>query len=155
MSRMRGVVAITALAAFAFVPLGTGCSRLVLLHDPLTAVEHNDLGVAYEAKGELELARSEYREALRLDGGLTRARVNLGNVEAARGRWGAAEKCYRRALADSSSDADAMNNLAVALIRQKKSLDEALDLAARAVAAGGARDSTYRATLEEAHAAKR
>jgi len=126
-----------------------GCAHLVVLHDPLTASEHNDLGVAYESSGQLDLAAREYRRALRLDSRQARARVNLGNIEAANGRWGRAESCNRRALRDSSTDYDAMNNLAVALLRQGRRLDEARALAERAVAAGGERDSVYRATLAE------
>jgi len=129
-----------------------GCAHLVVLHDPLTASEHNDLGVAYESSGQLDLAAREYRKALRLDSHQARARVNLGNVEAATGRWASAEECYRRALSDSSTDYDAMNNLAVALLRQGRRLEEARALAGRAVAAGGERDSVYRATLAEVEA---
>ena len=131
---------------------GAGCSHFVLLHDPLTAPEHNDLGVAYESRGELDHAAAEYRAALRLDRHFERARVNLGNVEAARGRYARAERCFRRALADSAADADALNNLAVVLLRQRRKVSEARSLAERAVRIGGARDSIYRATLEEAKA---
>ena len=133
----------------------TGCAHLVVLHDPLTAREHNDLGVAYESTGRLDLAGKEYRKALRLEPAYAQARVNLGNIEAASGDWGSAEKCYRRALKDSPDDYDAMNNLAVALLKQGRQLDEARALAERAVAAGGARDSLYRATLAEVESARR
>ena len=132
-----------------------GCAHLVVLHDPLTASEHNDLGVAYESSGELDLAAAEYRKALRLDSHQARARVNLGNIEAAKERWRSAEKCYRRALSDSTTDYDAMNNLAVALLRQGRRLDEARALAERAVAAGTARDSIYRTTLAEVDSVQR
>ena len=143
------------LVTFAFVAVA-GCSHLVLLRDPLSAREHNDLGAAYEAQGKLDLAAREYRTALHRDHRLGLARVNLGNVAAARGDWRTAERCYRRALRDSSTDADAMNNLAVALVRRGRHLDEAAALATRAVAAGsgGARDSIYRATLTEVEAAR-
>jgi Flp pilus assembly protein TadD len=137
------------LAALAPAALLTGCAHLVVLHDPLTASEHNDLGVAYESSGQRDLAAKEYRKALSLDSHDARARVNLGNIEAANGRWKSAEQSYRRALRDSSSDGDAMNNLAIALLRQRRHLDEARTLAERAVAQGGARDSIYRATLAE------
>ena len=143
---LAGVLAIVALS---------GCSHLVVLHDPLTATEHNDLGVAYESTGRIDLAAKEYRKALRLDPKSARARVNLGNIEAARGKWPSAEKHYRRALRDSTTDADAMNNLAIALLRQRRKLDEARALAERAVSAGGERDSIYRATLEEVNAGAR
>jgi Flp pilus assembly protein TadD len=140
-----GLVALT----LAGVTALTGCAHLVVLHDPLTASEHNDLGVAYESSGQLDLAAREYHKALRLDPHQARARVNLGNVEAANGRWDRAERCYRRALDQSPTDSDAMNDLAVALLRQGRRLDEARDLAERAVAAGGERDSVYRVTLAE------
>jgi Flp pilus assembly protein TadD len=147
-------LAVAALALAGVVSL-TSCAHLVVLHDPLTAGEHNNLGVAYESTGQLDLAASEYRHALRLDPHRAEARVNLGNVEAARGRWRSAEKCYRRALADSSTNLDAMNNLAIALLRQDRRLDEARTLAERAVAAGSGRDSIYRATLAEVKAGHR
>lgn len=139
------LLAVVAVAVFG---LG-GCAHLVMLRDPLTSSEHNDLGVAYEAGGEPRLAVKEYRRALRLDPHQSRTWVNLGNVMAAEGRWRAAERSYRRALVGSPDDADAMNNLAVALLRQDRHRDEARDLAERAIAAGGGRDSVYRATLEE------
>jgi tetratricopeptide (TPR) repeat protein len=141
-----------AVVLFAAVLLA-GCSHLVLLHDPLTASEHNDLGAAYESKGQLALASREYRAALRRNPHHRDARFNLGNIAAATGRWGAAEKCYRIALRDSATDADAMNNLAIALLRQGRKPAEARSLAERAVAMGGPRDSTYRATLAEVKAA--
>jgi Flp pilus assembly protein TadD len=147
---VRGVAIALALAAGMAL---TGCAHIVILRDPLSANEHNDLGVAYESSGQLDLAAKEYHKALGLDSHQTRARVNLGNVQAARGEWGDAEKCYRRALRDSSTDYDAMNNLAVALLKQGRSLEEARQLAERAVAAGGERDSVYRATLADIHSA--
>lgn len=143
-----------ALAGFVAALALAGCSHLVVLHDPLTAGEHNNLGVVYEAQGQPELAAQEYRKALRLDPHQIRSRVNLGNLEAAGGRWRSAEKLYRRALADSANDYDAMNNLAVVLLRQGRKLDEARVLAERAVAGGGARDSIYRATLAEVKGAR-
>lgn len=135
------------------LPILAGCSHIVILHDPLTAAEHGDLGVAYESTGKLDLAAREYRRSLKLDPRQSRTRVNLGNVQAAQGKWRAAEKSYRRALADSATNADAMNNLAVALLRQGRRGTEARALAERAVAIGGARDSIYRATLAEVNAA--
>lgn len=132
-----------------------GCAHLVVAHDPLTAEQHNDLGVAFESAGDLELAAREYRRALSLDPGLSRARVNLGNVEAARGRWSSAEACYRQALRDTPTDPDAMNNLAVALLRGGLRLDEARRLAEHAVTIGGPRAGVYRATLDEILEARR
>ena len=131
-----------------------GCSRIVVLHDPLSAPEHNDLGVAYEAEGRLDLAAREYRRALKRDSRFGRARLNLGNVEAAAGRWARAEREYRRALLDLPEDPDPPNNLAVALLRRGRALGEAETLATRAVALARGRDSLYRATLAEVRAAR-
>ena len=155
---MNGLVQVRAMviaSALVAVTALAGCAHFVVLHDPLTASEHNDLGVAYESSGQLDLAARDYRKALRLDPREARARVNLGNIEAANQRWGSAESSYRRALRDSSTDCDAMNNLAVALLRQGRRLDEARALAERAVAAGGERDSVYRSTLAEVNSAGR
>lgn len=131
-----------------------GCSRIVVLHDPLSAPEHNDLGVAYEALGRLDLAAREYRRALKVDPRFGRARLNLGNVEATAGRWTRAEREYRRALLDLPADPDPPNNLAVALLRRGRALDEAESLAMRAVTLAAGRDSLYRATLAEVRAAR-
>ena len=132
----------------------SGCSRIVVLHDPLSAPEHNDLGVAYEAQGRLDLAAREYRRALKIDPRFGRARLNLGNVEAAAGRWARAEREYRRALIDLPGDPDPPNNLAMALLRRGSALDEAESLAVRAVTLAAGRDSLYRATLAEVRAAR-
>jgi len=134
------------------VALG-GCGHLVVLNDPLSAAEHNDLGVAYEKSGHANLAEREYHKALKRDSHFTVARVNLGNLAAASGRWSEAERCYRKALAQRPDDADAMNNLATVLLERGKDLDEAERLASRAVAIGG-RDSLYRATLAEVQSAR-
>ena len=132
-----------------------GCSHLVVLHDPLTAPEHNDLGVIHEVRREPKLAAQEYRRALRLAPHWSAPRVNLGNIAAADRRWGTAAKHYRRALGDSATDCDAMNNLAMALLRKRRALAEARTLAERAVACGGGNDSLYRATLAECRATGR
>jgi Flp pilus assembly protein TadD len=140
------------LGALLMMPALAGCAHFVILHDPLTAREHSDLGVVYESRAQLDLAAKEYRHSLKLDPHQSRTRVNLGNVQAARGKWRSADKSYRRALSDSTTNTDAMNNLAVALLRQGRNRDEARALAEHAVALAGERDSIYRATLAEVNA---
>ncbi|MBE0606527.1 MAG: tetratricopeptide repeat protein, partial [Deltaproteobacteria bacterium] len=106
-----------------------GCSRvpkIIVLEDPLTAAEHVDLGVAYERKGELDLAQREYERALRKDGKLYRARVNLGNVFLAKKEYGNAREEYLRALELRPGDAEATNNLSWAAIFSGEGIDEAL-----------------------------
>ena len=140
--------------AVAFAVSLAGCGHLVVIHDTLSAAERNDLGVAYEAKGEYDLAAREYTRALKGDPKMVRARVNLGNLSARKGDWSAAEREFRRALSVDRDDGDANNNLAVALLQQNKKLDEAEAAATRALAKPSARDSMYRTTLDEVKAAR-
>jgi tetratricopeptide (TPR) repeat protein len=109
--------------------LAGGCSRIpkiIVLEDPLTAQEHVDLGVAYERKGELDLALREYEKALRKDGKFYRARVNLGNVFLAKKEYGKAREEYLQALELRPGDAEATNNLSWAAIYSGEGIEEAL-----------------------------
>lgn len=109
--------------------LAGGCSRIpriIVLEDPLTAAEHVELGVAYERKGELDLARREYERALRKDRKFYRARVNLGNVFLAKKEYGKAREEYLQALELRPGDADATNNLSWVAIFSGEGIDEAL-----------------------------
>jgi Flp pilus assembly protein TadD len=125
-----------------------GCSHFVILHDPLSAEEHTDLGVAYEAAGKPDLARREYKRALSKKSDLVIARINLGNLDAAAERWRAAERTYRRALKDAPDDPHALNNLAWVLFRQDRKLDEAETLARRALGTADPADTTFANTLK-------
>lgn len=113
--------------------LAGGCSlpRLIVLNDPLDARQHNDLGVAYEQRGEAGLALREYERAAELDGGWARPLINRGNVLAASRDWLGAEKSYRQALRRDPQAAEAMNNLAWVLL-QTGEWDAALDYARQA-----------------------
>jgi Tfp pilus assembly protein PilF len=109
--------------------LAGGCSRIpkiIVLEDPLTAAEHVDLGVAYERKGELDLALREYERALRKDGKSYRARVNLGNVFMAKKEYGKARDEYLLAIELRPGDAESSNNLSWAAIFSEEGIDEAL-----------------------------
>ena len=127
-----------------------GCSRLpriVVLEDPLSAGEHLDLGVAYERKGDLDLAAREYERALRKDAGLVQARVNLGNVRLAQKRYGDARGEYLRALERRPGDLDAENNLAWVAILSGEGIEGALARLEAAVAAAPSRPPPVLDTL--------
>lgn len=109
------------------------CSHIVILHDPLSAEEHNDLGVAYEQKGEMDAAIGEYRAALRKRRDFPTAKVNLGNVCFRKKDYAAAEKLYAEVLKSDSSHPDAGNNLAMLYVETGAHLDKALHLAERCV----------------------
>ena len=101
-------------AAALFVLLAASCSMpyVVVVRDPLTASEHNDLGVAYERKGQLDLAEKEYLRAGEKDRKWALPLFNLGNIAYGRADLEAAEGYYRRALALDKANPDIMNNLA-------------------------------------------
>ena len=109
--------------------LAGGCSRvpkIIVLEDPLTAVEHVELGVAYERKGELDLARREYEMALRKDRKFFLARLNLGNVFLANKEYGKAREEYLRALELRPGDPEATNNLSWAALDSGDGIEDAL-----------------------------
>jgi Tfp pilus assembly protein PilF len=109
--------------------LTDGCSRIpkiIVLEDPLTAAEHVELGVAYERKGELDLARREYERALLKDKKFFRAHLNLGNIFLAKKEYGKAREEYLLALELRPGDAEATNNLSWAAIFSGEGIDEAL-----------------------------
>jgi len=130
--------------------LAGGCSRvprIIVLEDPLTAAEHVELGVAYERKGELDLAQREYERALRKDGKFYRARVNLGNVFLAKKEYGKAREEYLLALELRPGDAEATNNLSWAAISSGEGIDEALIRMDSVVSGSGGRQPVFLDTL--------
>ena len=83
----------------------------------LTADEHNDLGVAYFARGDTARAAQEFERAVALSPDWPRALVNLGDARLALGEVGRAIEAYQRALALAPDDPGAANNLAWALLQ--------------------------------------
>ncbi len=132
------------------VLLAWGCSRvpkIIVLHDPLSAEEHIELGLAYERKGELDPAGREYEKALRKDPGSFRARVNLGNVRLAAKDYGRAREEYHKALVLRPNDAEAANNLAWADILSGGDVGESLARMEAVLSPPGVRSATLYDTL--------
>ena len=131
------------------LPAG-GCSRvpkIIVLEDPLTAAEHVELGVAYERRGELDLARREYEAALRKDKKYFQARVNLGNIYLARKEHDKAREEYLRALELQPGDAEATNNLSWTAIFTGEGIEEAMGRMEGVVSEPGVRKATLLDTL--------
>jgi tetratricopeptide (TPR) repeat protein len=112
------------------LPFLSGCSYLtpiVFPQDPLTAEEHNNLGVAYEKEGKYELAIREYKKAINKDSSLVIPLVNMGNVYFKQGKYEEAEKYYLKALKKDEKNIEAANNIASLYITQGKDYKKGLE----------------------------
>lgn len=113
-----------------------GCASLTasyFMKDPLSAEEHNNLGVIYEREGEYELALGEYKKAIDKDGPIVTTLVNTGNVYFKLGQLTNAETYYKRALGKDEKNLVAANNLASLYIGSGAGHREGLGYMLRAV----------------------
>ncbi len=118
--------------------------RIVVLRDPLTPQEHINLGVVYEKRGELDAALKEYTAASKKD---PLAHLYKGNVFFQKNDLSAAEKSYRKAI-EKTGSAEAYNNLAWLYYTSDKNLQEAEELARKAVELSP-QSETFRDTLQK------
>ncbi len=124
-----------AVFATALLLVFSGCSlpRIIVLHDPLTANEHDDLGRSYEAEGKDSLAQEQYREALKKDSKHLPTLLLLGDLSYRMKNYDDAAWAYSKALALDSRNADVRNNLAWVYIQTGKNLDKAKELITEAL----------------------
>jgi tetratricopeptide (TPR) repeat protein len=123
-----------------------GCGyfpKLTIIKDPLTTQEHYDLGVTYEASGQMDLAEREYRASLPLALGY----LALGNLffnlsqdstlppKEVKAHRTKAAVFYRQALVLGPAPA-AANNLAWLYLEEGRLLKTAENLALRAIVEG-------------------
>jgi Tfp pilus assembly protein PilF len=117
----------------AFILSSCSIPKIVVYDDPLTAAEHNDLGVVYEKKGMFDLAEKEYKKAIKKDKNLYLPYFNLGNLYYKKGEKEKAVEYYLKAL-DKERNPDVLNNLAYVLYElgkyeeAKKYIEEALSI---------------------------
>lgn len=123
-----------------------GCAfpRIIVLEDPLSPEEHINLGLAYEQKGENDLAVREYEAAAKR---LPVAYLYLGNLHFRNNDFEKAEAWYRKAIESDPGNAPALNNLAWLLYIKGEHLDEAESLALRALSLDPAEPDAYNDTL--------
>lgn len=153
MTRPHKLIPLALLLCLAALAAGCAMPHIAVHDDPLSGAEHLKLGMAYESKGEPDRAAAEYKMALRSE---PLARLYLGNVFFGQGRLGDAETEYRAALERLPNNPEVMNNLAWLLLTRKRNLDEAQDLAERAVsrAPSAAAKTAYLDTLTAIRAAR-
>jgi len=120
--------------------------RIVVLEDPLSAEEHLNLGVTYEMNGELDNALEEYKKASK---SLPSAYTYIGNIYFQKGDFKNAELYYKKAIKEDPCSADAHNNLAWLYYTEKKNLDEAEQLALKALQLDPSKKDIFQDTLEK------
>ncbi|MDA2918868.1 tetratricopeptide repeat protein [Desulfobacterota bacterium AH_259_B03_O07] len=109
-------------------------SPLLLIKDPLTPQEHNNLGVAYEKEAKYDLAIKQYKKAFDMNSDLIVPLVNIGNAYLKRGNYSEAEKYYLRALDKDEYNLEASNNLASIFLITEKDYEKGLKIIISAVA---------------------
>ena len=108
--------------------------QILIAKDPLTAEEHNNLGVAYENEGKYALAIKEYKKAYNKDSNLIVPLVNIGNVYLKQANYSEAEKYYLKALSKDQFNLEAANNLASLYLLVGKDYERGLEILNSAVA---------------------
>jgi Tfp pilus assembly protein PilF len=121
-----------------FILVLAGCSmpkipQIIVIDDPLTAEQHNDLGVAYEEKGDFALAEKEYEKAIKKNREWVIPYLNLGHLYYRQDKLDRAERALREALRVKGDHPDLLNNLAWVLM-EKGQLEEAKVLINKAIA---------------------
>ncbi len=128
LTRLFTVVFVAALFLF-------GCSlpKIIILHDPLTPEEHNNLGRIYESQGKPDLAAQQYREALAKDGKFVPSLLLLGDLSYRTKNYAEAEAVYKRALRLQPENGDIYNNLCWVYLDQQSGIEKAEDLIKTAI----------------------
>ena len=108
--------------------------------------------MAYEKQGELDAAIKECKLAAK---NLAVGYLYLGNVYFQKKELGKSEEYYKRAIKKEPRNADAHNNLAWLYYTKKENLDQAENLALKALELNPAKESIYRDTLEKIRALRK
>lgn len=131
-SAFRSYAATACLLALLF--LG-GCSlpRIIILNDPLSAEEHNNLGRIYESQEKFDLAAQQYREALKKDKKSVPALLLLGDLSYRTKNYSEAESAYKKAIKLQPENGDIYNNLCWVYLEQHAGIEKAEDLIKKAI----------------------
>jgi Tfp pilus assembly protein PilF len=121
-----------------FILLLAGCSmpkipQIIVIDDPLTAEQHNDLGVAYEEKGDFDIAGKEYEKAIKKNREWVIPYLNLGHLYYRQDKLDQAERALREGLRVKGDHPDLLNNLAWVLM-EKGQIEDAKTLIDKAIA---------------------
>jgi len=115
-----------------FVLVACSMPKIVVIDDPLTAQQHNDLGVAYEEKGDFALAGKEYEKAIKKNRDWVIPYLNLGHLYYRQDKLDQAERVLREGLRVKGDHPDLLNNLAWVLM-EKGQYEQATALIDKAI----------------------
>ena len=99
----------------------------------LDAYYSNRLGLLYEKKGKLNLAKKSYENSLKIEPDNSTYAYNIGNIYLKEDNYRKAISFYEKAITLDSEFADAYNNLAYSLCELKEDLDKAEKYIKRAI----------------------
>ncbi len=89
---------------------------IYLIHDPLTAEEHNDLALVYEGNGEYDLALHHLDVAVKKSPHAPTYLVNRGNLYLKMGKMEDALKNYNKSVSLDPLNVEGVNNLCYARV---------------------------------------
>lgn len=127
----------------------SACSlpRLIILNDPLSSAEHDDLGKIYEAQGKNEIALEQYQAALEKDPKFYSALMHVGDLAYRMNLYGVSEKAYKKALQIQPENGDIYNNLCWVYLKQGANAEQSLELVRKALELTPAHQAYYLDTL--------
>jgi tetratricopeptide (TPR) repeat protein len=90
-----------------------GCSlpKIIILHDPLSPEEHNNLGRIYESQQQFDQAMQQYHAALKKDQNFVPSLLLLGDLSYRLKKYTEAESAYKKAIKLQPENGDIYNNL--------------------------------------------
>jgi len=126
-----------------------GCSlpRIIIINDPLSAGEHDNLGRIYESQGKPELAAQQYRAALKKDPKSAPSLLLLGDLSYRTKNYSEARSAYTKAIKLQPENGDIYNNLAQVYLEQNIEIEKAEDLVRRSLTLSPAHRAYYLDTL--------
>jgi len=130
------------------IVLMTSCSfpRIAVLSDPLSPEEHINLGLAYEKEGNIDNAVAEYKKAARK---LPLANLYMANLFFTQDELEKAEYYYKEAIREDEKNGDAYNNLAWLYYVKGENLEEAEELAEKAIEVQPEKKTYYQDTVNK------
>jgi tetratricopeptide (TPR) repeat protein len=116
-----------------FMLFGCSLPKIIILNDPLSAAEHDNLGRIYESQGKFDLAAQQYRSALKQDSKSLTSLLLLGDLSFRTKHYPEAESSYEKAIKLQPENGDIYNNLCWVYLEQNVELGKAGELIEKAM----------------------